>query len=119
MAPSLAFLPSPSTQHKQQPFMKASGEEENALSLRKRNEELERELRDSLEREERTREELQRAIQRLEIVEDAEERLCSQLGDLEAEAVDQARLYQSQITVLMQRLSHAQKLLQSANLLLP
>lgn len=87
------------------------------MSLRKRNEELERELRRNLEREERTREELQRSIQKLRIVEEAEERLCSQLGDLEAEAVDQARLYQTQIKVLMERLSHAQKLLQSANLL--
>ncbi|KAF5190641.1 hypothetical protein FRX31_019772 [Thalictrum thalictroides] len=62
------------------------------------------------------RQELNKTTQKLRLVEDAEERLCSQLGDLEAEAVDQARLYHAQVTSLMQRLSQAQKLLHQHNI---
>ncbi|OUZ99071.1 hypothetical protein BVC80_8181g4 [Macleaya cordata] len=117
MAPSIAVVPPPSQphhfqhhHHHQNPIMKGS---EEAL-LRRRNEELERELRKSLEREEKMKQELQRTTQRLIAVEDAEERLCSQLGELEAEALDHARLYEAQIRSLTEQLSHAQKLLQSS-----
>ncbi|XP_058086190.1 protein RESPONSE TO LOW SULFUR 3-like [Magnolia sinica] len=80
-------------------------------SLKRRNEELEMELRKSAEREEKMKEELRKTKERLRYVEEAEERLCSQLGELEAEAVDQARSYYEQIRALKEQLSHAQKLL--------
>ncbi|KAI3895580.1 hypothetical protein MKW98_025371 [Papaver atlanticum] len=83
--------------------------------LRQRNEELEIELKKSLEREERTRRELEKTTQRLYVVEEAEERLCSQLGELEAEALDHVRLYRAQIRSLSEQLSQAQTLLQSIN----
>ncbi|KAI5657462.1 hypothetical protein M9H77_26255 [Catharanthus roseus] len=83
--------------------------------LRRRNEELEKELNKSLEREENMKRELDRILARLRVAEDAEERLCSQLGELEAEAVDQARTYRAHIMSLMNQLSAAQKLLQQAS----
>ncbi|KAH7538361.1 protein RESPONSE TO LOW SULFUR 3 [Ziziphus jujuba] len=83
--------------------------------LRKRNEELESELKKSLEREEKMRAELQKAWHRLRIAEEAEERLCSQLGELEAESVDQARSYHGRIVTLMDQLSQAQQLLQASS----
>ena len=83
--------------------------------LRKRNEELERELRKSKEREERMKEELRRTWDRLRVAEEAEERLCVQLGELEAEAVDYARDYHARVLSLMDQLSQAQKLLQSGS----
>ncbi|KAH6809742.1 hypothetical protein C2S51_027525 [Perilla frutescens var. frutescens] len=86
-------------------------------TLKRRNEELEKELRSSLEREERVKEELQRTWERLQLAEEAEERLCSQLGELEAEAVDHVREYRAQITLLMEKLSLAHKLLQDASIL--
>ncbi|KAK7317052.1 hypothetical protein RJT34_00965 [Clitoria ternatea] len=79
--------------------------------LKKRNEELEKELRESKEREEQMRRELQRAWERLRVAEEAEERLCSQLGELEAEAVSQARDSHARIASLMNQLSRAQNLL--------
>ncbi|KAL4342482.1 hypothetical protein GQ457_08G034020 [Hibiscus cannabinus] len=75
--------------------------------LRKRNEELERELRESREREEQMRKELRKVWERLRVAEEAEERLCSQLGELEAESVDQARAYNAHIVSLMAQLSKA------------
>ncbi|KAL3524506.1 hypothetical protein ACH5RR_017340 [Cinchona calisaya] len=87
--------------------------------LRKRNEELEKQLKKAMEREEKMREELQRMWERLRVAEEAEERLCSQLGELEAEAVDQARSYRSNIMTLMDQLSAAQKLLQAASISVP
>jgi chromosome segregation ATPase len=83
-----------------------SGEKE-ATSLRKRNEELEKELRKSQEREEQMKKELQRAWDRLRVAEEAEERLCSQLGELEAEAVHEAREYQARLLSLVDQLSRA------------
>ncbi|QCE15425.1 protein RESPONSE TO LOW SULFUR 2-like [Vigna unguiculata] len=79
--------------------------------LKKRNEELEKELRESKEREEQMKRDLQSARERLRVAEEAEERLCSQLGELEAEAVYQARDYHAQIVSLMEQLSRAQSLL--------
>ncbi|XP_022996267.1 protein RESPONSE TO LOW SULFUR 2-like [Cucurbita maxima] len=82
------------------------------LAIRRRNEELEKELQASREREQVMRQQLQRACQRLKVAEEAEERLSSQLGELEAEALTQARDYHHQIAALMNQLSQAQKLLQ-------
>ncbi|KAF5960273.1 protein RESPONSE TO LOW SULFUR 3-like [Camellia sinensis] len=106
MAPTIAVAPKP------QRFLEAAAAEE---VLRKRNEELERELKRSMEREEKMKQELQRTWERLRVAEEAEERLCSQLGELEAEAVDQARAYRSRIFSLMDQLSAAQKLLSSSD----
>ncbi|GKE73395.1 response to low sulfur 3-like protein [Tanacetum coccineum] len=83
--------------------------------LKRRNEELERELKRSLEREEKMKNELQKTWQRLRVAEDAEERLCSQLGELEAEAVDQARAYRERLVSLMEQLSVAQKVIESGS----
>ncbi|KAG6707548.1 hypothetical protein I3842_06G037500 [Carya illinoinensis] len=81
--------------------------EEEEAKLRKRNEELERELRKSQEREEQMRKELQKAWERLRVAEEAEERLCSQLGELEAESVHQAREYNARLLSLVDQLSRA------------
>ncbi|KAL2339517.1 hypothetical protein Fmac_007457 [Flemingia macrophylla] len=83
--------------------------------LKKRNEELEKALRESKEREEQMKRQLQSAWERLRVAEEAEERLCSQLGDLEAEAVHQARDYHARIVSLMDQLSRAQTLLLNSN----
>ncbi|CAI9767767.1 unnamed protein product [Fraxinus pennsylvanica] len=87
--------------------------------LQKRNEELEKELKRSLEREENMKRELQRTWDRLRVAEEAEERLCSQLGEFEAEAVDQARAYRARLMSLMEQLSTAQKVLQQASISVP
>ncbi|KAK6926135.1 hypothetical protein RJ641_007854 [Dillenia turbinata] len=84
--------------------------------LKKRNEELGRELKESLEREIRVREELEKTSRRLQVVEEAEERLCFQLGELEAEAVDQAREYHAKSLALLDQLSQANQLLQINNI---
>ncbi|XVF51127.1 hypothetical protein PTKIN_Ptkin04bG0159900 [Pterospermum kingtungense] len=75
--------------------------------LRKKNEDLEKELKESREREEEMRKELQKIWRRLTVAEEAEERLCAQLGELEAESVNQARAYNAQILSLMNQLSKA------------
>lgn len=90
-----------------------SSDEASAEVLRKRNDELEKELKKSVEREEKMKGELQKAWRRLKVAEEAEERLCFQLGEFEAEAVDQARAYRARLSNLMEQLSAAQKLLQS------
>ncbi|PPS11185.1 hypothetical protein GOBAR_AA09459 [Gossypium barbadense] len=79
--------------------------------LRKRNQELEKELKESREREEQMRKELRKMWERLRVAEEAEERLCSQLGELEAESVNQARAYNAQILSLMDQLSKGSNLL--------
>ncbi|KAB2016971.1 hypothetical protein CXB51_019328 [Gossypium anomalum] len=88
------------------PTMAAPEEE-----LRKRNQELEKELKESREREEQMRKELRKMWERLRVAEEAEERLCSQLGELEAESVNQARAYNSHILTLMDQLSKGNNLL--------
>lgn len=97
-------------QHYQISIMK-----KDEVMIRKRNEELEREIRKSLEREEKMREELERTRKRLYVAEEAEERLCFQLGELEAEALNHINLCQDQIRSLTQQLSQAQKLIQSTH----
>lgn len=85
-------------------------------TLKKRNEELEKELRKSLEREERMKQELTRAWERLRVAEEAEERACFQLGELEAESVGHAQEYRAQSLLLMEQLALAQKLLKEASI---
>lgn len=68
------------------------------------------ELKRSLEREDRMKEELMTAWGRMRVAEEAEERLCRQLGELEAESVNNARQYMATIMELMEQLSHAHKL---------
>ena len=58
-------------------------------------------------REERLRRELEAALARLAVAEEAEERLCVQLGELEAEAVTQAIEYQERVRALSERLAFA------------
>ncbi|KAJ0964278.1 hypothetical protein J5N97_029400 [Dioscorea zingiberensis] len=89
--------------------------EEEVEELRRRNEELEREVREGREREEKLGRELNRVMERLRMVEEAEERLCSQLGELEAEAVAQARSYHLRINDLCERLADAQRMLHSSS----
>ncbi|XP_028782324.1 protein RESPONSE TO LOW SULFUR 3-like [Neltuma alba] len=98
---------------------KAESRDPAALQLKQRNEELEKELRQSKEREEFMRRELQSACERLRVAEDAEERLCSQLGELEAEALHEARDYHARIVALMEQLSHAQNLLKAYSVSVP
>ncbi|RDX97383.1 Protein RESPONSE TO LOW SULFUR 2, partial [Mucuna pruriens] len=87
--------------------------------LKKRNEELEKELKQSKEREEHVRRQLRAAMDRLRVAEDAEERLCSQLGDLEAEALQQARDYHARIVSLVDQLSQAHSLLNTTTPTIP
>lgn len=88
--------------------------EENTVEMKKKNEELEKELEASHEREQIMMAELKKAWGKLKVAEEAEERLSSQLGELEAEALTQARDYHQQIVSLMNQLSHAHKLLQQS-----
>lgn len=111
MAPAIAYS---KPQHR--PELPALAEQE---VLQKRNDELEKELKISLEREENMKQELQRTWERLRVAEEAEERLCSQLGELEAESVDQARAYRVRLMSLMEQLSTAQKVLQQASISVP
>ncbi|KAL2556416.1 protein RESPONSE TO LOW SULFUR 3-like [Forsythia ovata] len=110
MAPAIAVS---SAQTKPQHRHELSALAEHEV-LQKRNEELERELKRSLEREENMKRELQRTWERLRVAEEAEERLCSQLGELEAESVDQARAYRARLMSLMEQLSAVQKLQQAS-----
>ena len=91
-------------------------EEKDVEVSRRREEELERELKESLKREEKLRFELQKVLERVRVAEEAEEMLCAQLGELEVESVEQAREYNARIAALMDQLSHANKLLQSASI---
>ncbi|KAK3042021.1 hypothetical protein RJ639_001723 [Escallonia herrerae] len=113
MAPTIAmpFVQADPQSHHQNRLHTA----EEEAALRRRNEELERELKRSLEREEKMKAELQKTWDRLRIAEEAEERLCSQLGELEAEAVDEARAYRARMLALMDQLAAAQVQLQSSS----
>ncbi|KAL7003712.1 hypothetical protein U1Q18_004860 [Sarracenia purpurea var. burkii] len=116
-SPTIAMAPPAQSKSHRRPPYPAEGKEEEVL--KKRNEELERELKRSLEREEKMKQELQRTSARLRVAEEAEERLCFQLGELEAEAVEQARAYRDRVFSLMDQLSAAQKLLQASSISLP
>ncbi|CAO2044424.1 unnamed protein product [Urochloa humidicola] len=73
---------------------------EEAELLRRRNAELEREVA-------ALRAEVAAARRRAETAEEAEERLCVQLGDAEVEAVEIARAYQSRVEELARELAAA------------
>ncbi|XP_008791681.1 protein RESPONSE TO LOW SULFUR 3-like [Phoenix dactylifera] len=82
--------------------------------LRRRNSELEREAAEAREREVEARRELERTRERLRAVEEAEERLSVEIGELEAEAVVQARDYLLRIKALSDQLTTAHDILTSA-----
>ncbi|XP_074586669.1 protein RESPONSE TO LOW SULFUR 4-like [Curcuma longa] len=84
--------------------------------LRQRNEALERAVMESRHREVELGWELERTRERLRVAEEAEERLCGEIGELEAEAVVQAREYRRRIEALSHRLGSALDLLASAGL---
>ncbi|KAH7692724.1 Tropomyosin domain-containing protein [Dioscorea alata] len=94
---------------------RATAEEEELEELRKRNAELERKVKEGREREEGLARDLERVLERLRTVEEAEERLCTQLGELEAESVAQARSYHHRIKELHDRLANAQRMLDSSS----
>ncbi|PAN03836.1 hypothetical protein PAHAL_1G024000 [Panicum hallii] len=73
---------------------------EEAELLRRRNAELEREVA-------ALRAELGAARRRAETAEEAEERLCVQLGEAEVEAVEIARAYQGRVEELARELAAA------------
>ncbi|KAG1360819.1 protein RESPONSE TO LOW SULFUR 3 [Cocos nucifera] len=93
--------------------------EEEMEELRRRNEELEREVRERRAREEEMRMELERTRARLRAVEEAEERLCVQLGEIEAEAVAEARDYHRRIKALSDELEEARRILGLSSSLSP
>ncbi|CAA7023288.1 unnamed protein product [Microthlaspi erraticum] len=66
--------------------------------LRRKNGEMEKAV-------EEMRKEMLQLWRRTQVAEEAEERLCSQLAELEAESLDQARDYHSRIVFLMNELS--------------
>ncbi|KAL6500998.1 hypothetical protein OROHE_025195 [Orobanche hederae] len=108
MAPTAAISQSPSGEQ-------ITDRRHPEEALRRRNADLERELKMSLEREERMKEELTKTWRRLTVAEEAEEMLCCQLGELEAEAVNQAREYRARVMELMEQLSDAQRLIREAS----
>ncbi|XP_078445755.1 protein RESPONSE TO LOW SULFUR 4-like [Wolffia australiana] len=81
-----------------------------AVDLGKRNDELKRALDRSRRREEEALRELDRARERLRQAEEAEERLCSEVGDLEAEAFHRARAFLVQIRSLTEQISSFRQL---------
>uniref|UniRef100_A0A7N0RD63 Uncharacterized protein n=1 Tax=Kalanchoe fedtschenkoi TaxID=63787 RepID=A0A7N0RD63_KALFE len=90
--------------------------EGDAAEMRRMNAELIEELKRSEEREARARQELGLVWERLRVAEEAEERLCTQLGELEAETVEQARAYHARVVSLAEQLAQAQKLILEAGL---
>ncbi|CAN8278433.1 unnamed protein product [Cochlearia groenlandica] len=71
---------------------------EEAEELRRRNGELERQV-------EEMKKEMLQLWRRAVVAEEAEERLCSQMAELEVESLDQAREYQSRIVFLVDQIS--------------
>ena len=80
-------------------------EAKEAEEMRRHNSELEKAVAEAAAREERLRRELEAALARLAVAEEAEERLCVQLGELEAEFLEQAVEYQQHVKVLSERLA--------------
>ncbi|XP_039120743.1 protein RESPONSE TO LOW SULFUR 3-like [Dioscorea cayenensis subsp. rotundata] len=106
MAPGIAAVTEMRNHKMRVPFWK--DDDDNQMEdLKRRNQELERELKKGIEREIKMKEELERTKERLRLVEDAEEMLCSQLGELEAEAVMHARQYQLRVAELSDQLARA------------
>ncbi|CAA7055976.1 unnamed protein product [Microthlaspi erraticum] len=71
---------------------------EEMAELRRRNRELEREV-------EEMKTEMIQLWQRTVVAEEAEERLCSQLAELEVESLDQARDNHARVLFLMDQIS--------------
>jgi chromosome segregation ATPase len=84
--------------------------------LRRRNAELEREVSERRKREGALMADLERTRERLRVAEEAEESLCAQLGELEAEAVEQIQLYRRHIKSLSDQLELAKKVLVRSDL---
>ncbi|KAM0836098.1 hypothetical protein ACQ4PT_062533 [Festuca glaucescens] len=78
--------------------------------------ELARAVAEAETREERLRRELEAALARVAVAEEAEERLCVQLGELEAEAMEQALEYQQHVRALSKRLAFMDGVLRSSGL---
>ncbi|KAJ4805695.1 hypothetical protein LUZ62_018261 [Rhynchospora pubera] len=78
--------------------------EEELESLRKRNTELEREAKEGRKREDLLRQELVQVNARLRVLEEAEERLSVEIGELEAHALHEARAYELRIQQLLDQL---------------
>ena len=78
--------------------------------------ELEKAVAAAEAREERLRRELEAALARVAVAEEAEERLCVQLGELEAEAMAQAIEYQQHVRALSERLAFMDGVLRSSGL---
>jgi len=89
--------------------------EEEMKDLRLINKCLLHQLEESRRQEAEVRAELEETRIRLLNVREAEERLCTQLGEFEAESVEQAQAYNQEIISLTQRLNHAEHLLSAAN----
>jgi len=91
------------------------GMEDKMRELRLINERLLQQLEESRRQEAEMRAELEETRIRFLTVREAEERLCTQLGEFEAESVEQAQAYNQEIISLTQRLNHAEHLLSAAN----
>jgi len=89
--------------------------EEEMRELRLTNKRLLQQLEESRRQQAEMWAELEETRVRLLTVREAEERLCSQLGEFEAESVEQARAYNQEIISLTQRLKQAERLLCEAN----
>ncbi|XP_078174025.1 protein RESPONSE TO LOW SULFUR 1-like [Carex rostrata] len=92
------------------------GVEDELNYLRRRNAELEREVCERTEREGALMVDLERTRERLRFTEEAEERLCMQLGELEAEALEQVHMYQRHIKALSDQLELVKKVLVRSDL---
>ncbi|KAK4489809.1 hypothetical protein RD792_000453 [Penstemon davidsonii] len=80
------------------------------IILHKRNEDFEKELKSSLEREERTKQELLKTWKRLRVAEEGTERLICQINEFEAETIVRVREYKSHVALLTKQISLALKL---------
>ena len=89
--------------------------EEEMRELRLKNRSFLQQLEESRRREADLRAELEETRICFLTVREAEERLCSQLGEFEAESVERAQAYNQEISSLTHRLKHAEQLLSAAN----
>ncbi|BAT11605.1 protein RESPONSE TO LOW SULFUR 3 [Oryza sativa Japonica Group] len=83
----------------------AAMDAKEAEEVMRRNAKLEAAAAEAAAREARLRRELEAALARLAVAEEGEERLCVQLGELEAEAMAQAVEYQQRVRELSDRLA--------------
>ncbi|XP_062200844.1 protein RESPONSE TO LOW SULFUR 3-like [Phragmites australis] len=95
---------------------KVAMDAKEAEEMARRNAELEREVAEATAREDRLRRELEAALARLAVAEEAEERLCVDLGELEAEALAQAVEYQEHVRALSERLAFADGVLRASGI---